>query len=71
MTEREYAVTGMHCASCVALVSDEVGELEGVASVDVALDEGRARVRFDDRLVDDAAVIAAIRAAGYAAIPIA
>ena len=70
MIEREYAVTGMHCASCVALVTDEIGELEGVASVDVALAEGRARVRFDDRLVDDAAVVAAICAAGYEAAPI-
>ena len=67
MVEREYAIRGMHCASCVALVTEEVGEVEGVESVDVRLAEGRATVRLDETIADDAAVIEAIRSAGYEA----
>ena len=35
-----YRVTGMTCGHCVAAVKDEVGGLDGVTDVDVALVEG-------------------------------
>jgi copper ion binding protein len=65
--EREFQVKGMHCQSCVALIEEEVGEIDGVESVKVSLDEGVARVRLDPARVPDAAVVAAIREAGYEA----
>jgi Cu+-exporting ATPase len=71
MIEREFSVTGMHCHSCVALISDEVGELHGVATVDVDLSGGRARVRFDPDQVSEAQIVDAIRTAGYGATPLA
>lgn len=67
MIERRFTVKGMHCQSCVGLVADEVGELEGVESVDVDLAGGTATVRFDPDVVGDAAIVAAIREAGYEA----
>ena len=69
MSEREFAVSGMHCQSCVALVSDEVGDLPGVESVEVDLAAAKATVRYDPTLVDEAAIVAAVRAAGYEAEP--
>lgn len=71
MVEREYEIRGMHCASCVAMVTDEVGEIDGVARVDVRLGEGRATVAFDEARVDDAAILAAIASAGYESAPVA
>jgi copper ion binding protein len=65
--EREYAVAGMHCESCVALVTEEVGDVDGVEAVSVDLAGGRATVRFDPARVDDARIVEAIRAAGYEA----
>lgn len=64
MTERvrDYVVTGMTCEHCVASVSEEVGEIAGVQSVDVELASGRLTVRGD---VTDAAVHAAVAEAGY------
>jgi copper chaperone len=64
MTEpvRDYVVEGMSCEPCVASVSEEVGELAGVQSVEVELASGRVTVHGD---VTDAAVRAAVEEAGY------
>jgi copper chaperone len=63
MTTRTYHVPGVSCAHCVAAITDEVGRLAGVASVEVALDAKRVTVHGAP--VDDAAVRAAIDEAGY------
>jgi copper chaperone len=59
-----YTVTGMTCGHCVASVTEEVQEVPGVESVDVALDTGRLTVTGAET-VDRAAVQAAVEEAGY------
>ncbi len=61
-TERSYEVEGMTCHSCVAMVSEEVGDVPGVESVEVDLASGRVTVSGD---ADDEAVRRAIVEAGY------
>jgi copper chaperone len=63
-TTQTYTVTGMTCGHCVASVTEEVGELDGVESVDVVLDTGAVTVT-SSQPVDDAAVRAAVEEAGY------
>ena len=66
MTEaaiRTYTVHGMTCDHCRASVSEEVGELAGVESVDVDLESGRLEVFGPS--VSDAEVKAAVEEAGY------
>ncbi|MFT3873145.1 MAG: cation transporter [Nocardioides sp.] len=59
-----YTVTGMTCAHCVASVTEEVSEIEGVH--DVAVDLGTGALTFhSDQPVSRAAVDAAVREAGY------
>ncbi|MEV4377243.1 cation transporter [Streptosporangium sp. NPDC049644] len=58
-----YTVTGMTCGHCVSSVKEEVGEVSGVTGVDVDLATGRVDVSGDS--LDDAAVRAAIKEAGY------
>ena len=41
-TTATYSVTGMTCAHCVAAVTEEVGGLAGVSTVDIELHEGGA-----------------------------
>jgi copper chaperone len=60
-----YTVTGMTCSHCVNAVSDEVGGLTGVTSVEVDLESGALTVTSDTE-IDDAAVAAAVDEAGYA-----
>ncbi|RYP82208.1 copper chaperone [Nocardioides guangzhouensis] len=58
-------VTGMTCGHCVASVTEELLEVDGVESVDVALDRGEVTVT-SNRALDAAAVAAAVDEAGYA-----
>ncbi|WP_205696464.1 heavy-metal-associated domain-containing protein [Conexibacter sp. SYSU D00693] len=63
MTERTYTVQGMTCEHCVASVSEEVGDVAGVSTVDVDLPSGKVLVRGEG-FADDA-VRAAVDEAGY------
>lgn len=64
-TEKSYTVPGMTCQHCAAAVSEEVGRVAGVESVDVALETKLVTVRGRD--LDDRALRAAIDEAGYEA----
>ncbi|MBE3008187.1 heavy-metal-associated domain-containing protein [Microbispora sp. NEAU-D428] len=59
-----YTVTGMTCGHCVSSVSEEVGAVAGVSDVRVDLASGLLTVETDGG-VDDAAIVAAVREAGY------
>jgi len=58
-----YTVPGASCGHCQAAIAREVGQVEGVGSVDVDLEAKRVTV-LGERL-DDAAVRRAIGQAGY------
>jgi copper ion binding protein len=64
-----FAVEGMSCEGCVGTVKTALGELEGVESVDVSLEEKQAVVVGSPGKVSQQAVVAAIEAAGYKAQP--
>jgi copper ion binding protein len=61
---RTYTVTGMTCGHCVASVTEEISEIEGVAGVDVVLETGAVTVTSAQPL-DDATIRAAVEEAGY------
>ena len=63
MNEKTYKVTGMHCQSCVANVSESVGDVSGVEAVDVDLAGEKVVVRGAE--LDDHAIRTAITEAGY------
>ena len=58
-----YSVPGMSCGHCRVAITAEVEQLTGVTSVDVDVDAKRVSVAGDQ--LDDAAIRAAIDAAGY------
>ena len=45
--EVEVGVEGMTCHSCVSLIESGIGELDGVESVRVSLEEKRATIVYD------------------------
>jgi copper ion binding protein len=67
MATRTYTVTGMTCQHCVSSVTEEVGAVRGVSTVEVDLGSGRLSVTGD--ALDDAEVLAAVEDAGYRAVP--
>lgn len=58
-----YTVPGMHCAHCERAVQEEVSAVSGVTAVEVDLERRLVSVAAES--LDDAAVRAAIAAAGY------
>ena len=65
-TTTEYQVTGMSCGHFETAIRAEVSEIPGVTDIDVSAQTGRLTVTAEQP-VDDAAVIAAVDEAGYAA----
>jgi copper chaperone len=64
MSESTYTVTGMTCGHCVASVTEEISEIDGVTDVAVDLPTGAVRVT-SSKPVDGADVRAAVEEAGY------
>lgn len=63
----EFAVSGMTCASCSAIVEKVLGKLEGVSSANVNLATESATVEFDPTVLGPDEIIRAIEGAGYSA----
>ncbi len=63
-TTTTYTVSGMTCDHCVASVTEEIGEIEGVQAVTVDLSTGEVQV-VSDRDLDPEQVRAAVDEAGY------
>lgn len=66
-TTTEYQVTGMTCGHCEGAIRREVSEIDGVTGIEVSVQTGRLAVTTEQP-VEDAAVIAAVDDAGYAAV---
>ena len=63
----ELAVSGMHCASCVALIEEILTEQPGVGSATVDLESATAVVSFDSAQVGIDQLRSAVSEAGYTA----
>ena len=61
------ALTGMHCASCSALIEKSLSKLAGVHKASVNLATDGATVEFDPAAVSVDDIIKTIKAAGYGA----
>lgn len=62
------SITGMHCASCSALITRKLKKTAGVEEANVNYGANKARVRFDPAQVNEQGLIAAVKAAGYGAV---
>lgn len=58
-------IGGMYCEMCVASIEKGVGELEGVASVEVSLSDSTAVVSYDASKLDLTEIGKTIEKRGY------
>lgn len=58
-------IGGMSCQGCVKNITGVLTALAGVASAEVSLEAGEAKVAFDAQAVPRAALLAAIEDAGF------
>ncbi|GAA3120986.1 MULTISPECIES: heavy-metal-associated domain-containing protein [Nonomuraea] len=64
MSTATYTVNGMTCGHCVSSVKEEVGEVPGVAGVEVDLATGLLTVTSDEPVGRDL-IASAVKDAGY------
>jgi len=64
LTTTTVTVSGMTCGHCVAAVTEELGRVVGVPTVDVDLPTGAVTIASEG-VLDEAAVAAAVDEAGY------
>lgn len=58
-------IGGMSCQGCVKNITGVLAGLAGVASAEVSLEAGEARVAFDPQAVTRAALLNAVEDAGF------
>ncbi|KAJ2895191.1 Cu(2+)-transporting P-type ATPase [Coemansia aciculifera] len=61
----QLGVHGMTCQSCVKAIKGVLGDVAGIASVDISLDDERADVSYDPQVVTVAEIVAAIEGCGF------
>jgi len=69
LVESTLQVSGMTCAACAGLIEQALHGQDGVLDARVSAASQRAQVRWDPQRTRPSALIAAIRAAGYDAVP--
>jgi len=62
---RNFPVTGMGCAACVARVQGTIKNLNGVSECNVSLASNSAQVDYDPKTVTAADIKKAVQDAGY------
>ncbi|MDO5687434.1 MAG: heavy-metal-associated domain-containing protein [Neisseria sp.] len=58
-------IGGMSCGGCAKSIERALGDLAGVAAVNVDWAEAKAQIRFDENQTSLAALIATIEDAGF------
>jgi len=61
------AITGMHCTSCAALVTDQLKHTPGVEEANVNFASAKASIRFDAEKTNIEQLIHAVKVTGYRA----
>lgn len=65
----DLAIIGMSCANCAKAVERAVSRVDGVAAAEVNLAAEACRVRFDSSTATVDAMVKAVEAAGFRAVP--
>ena len=67
MTTEKFDITGMTCSACSAFIEKSVNKLSGVDHADVNLLTNSMTASFNEKVLDENAIIAAVKEAGYGA----
>ncbi|MFA6073644.1 MAG: heavy metal translocating P-type ATPase [Candidatus Woesearchaeota archaeon] len=65
MKKTTLQIKGMHCASCVTIISRSLVKKEGVQDANVNLSTEKATIQFDDKKISEQELIKTIQSKGY------
>jgi copper chaperone CopZ len=60
-------VSDMHCVNCAMTLQSLEDDLPGVKQVDASYRSGKMLVEYDEAILDEAKIIAAVKDLGYTA----
>jgi copper chaperone CopZ len=67
MIKKTYRVSDMHCANCAMHIEGLEDDLLGVKTVAASYKKGQMTVAFDEKIVTEAQILAAVARLGYTA----
>jgi copper chaperone CopZ len=70
MVKKTYRVEGMHCSNCAMNIEGIEDDLPGVKQVSASYLKGRMTVEFDETMVSELQLLAAVEKRGYQAFPV-
>jgi copper chaperone len=65
LIDATFSVPEVHCDHCKSSIEGAVGALDGVAAVEVRIEDRAVDVSWDESTVADDAIVAAIEEQGY------
>lgn len=65
MTTLNLKISGMHCDSCAKIITLGLKEVAGVERVEVDQKSKLARVSFDEKIINQQAILTTIENSGY------
>ena len=69
MMKIKYRVEGMHCSNCAMNLEGIEDDLAGIKQVSASYQKGMMIVEFDEAIVSEAQILAAVEKRGYQATP--
>jgi copper chaperone len=67
--KKTYRVEGMHCSNCAMNIEGIEDDLPGINKILASYKKGLMVVEFDEAIVSEAQIIAALENRGYHALP--
>jgi len=68
MKNVEFQITGMHCASCAAIINRAMDKTAGISKANVNYSTARAKVVYDPKQVKEADLIGIVKKKGFGAM---
>lgn len=70
MTKKTYSIPDMHCSNCSIKLESIEDDLPGIREINASYHKQMLTVDFDDGVVSEEDILAAIREKGYSAVVI-
>jgi copper chaperone CopZ len=70
MVKKTFRVEGMHCSNCAMNIEGIEDDLAGIKRVSASYQKGQMVVEFNDAIVSEAQILAALEKRGYQAFPL-
>jgi len=67
MKKINISIRGMHCQSCVTLITQKLEKMEGIKNVNVNFATEKAAIEFNESKIDENSIIKVIASLGYKA----